>query len=58
MVGVSAGSIALNLTLVCGRIVTAAPILVGAGGLACSSAAWCCGGGGATARYGGGGPKM
>ena len=58
MVGLSAGSITLRLTSVCGRIVTAAPTLVRAGGLACSSAAWCCGGGGATARYGGGGPKM
>ena len=58
MVGVSAGSITLRLTSVCGRMATAAPTLVRAGGLACSSAACCCGGGGATAWYSGGGPKM
>ena len=58
MVGVLVGSTTLRLTSGCGCIVTAAPTLVGAGGLLCSSAAWCCGGGGATARYGGGGPKM
>ena len=51
--GLSVRSITLRLTSVGRHMVTAAPTLVGAGGLTCSSAA-CCGGGGAIVRYGGG----